>query len=108
MDSRMYRNYVAVMIELCKQHNTVEQLPMFQKLFSLLVVRELFFARSAGAGCVGVDRLSGGCQLIEGVQLGSSCVTVLSGCARLDKGEDPHDKELTNQRICNGPVGMAQ
>jgi len=23
MDSRIYRNYVAVMIELCKQHNTI-------------------------------------------------------------------------------------
>jgi len=48
MDNRIYRNYVVVMIELCEQHNTVEQLPMFQKLFSLLVVSGLFFPRSVG------------------------------------------------------------
>ena len=48
MDSRIYRNYVAVMIELCKQHNTVEQLPMFRKLFSLLVLSGLYFPRTAG------------------------------------------------------------
>jgi len=47
-DSRIYRNYVAVMIELCRQHNTVNSLPMFRKLFSLLVVSGLFFPRSAG------------------------------------------------------------
>jgi len=48
MESCIYRNYVAVMIELCKQHNTVEQLPMFWKLFSLLVLSGLYFPQSAG------------------------------------------------------------
>ena len=36
------------MIELCRQHNTVDKLPIFRKLFSLLVVSGLFFPRSAG------------------------------------------------------------
>ena len=48
MESRIYRNYVAVMIDLCKQHNSVEQLPLFRKLFSLLVLSGLYFPRSAG------------------------------------------------------------
>jgi len=48
MESRIYRNYVAVMIELSKQHNTVEQLPIFRKLLSLLVLSALYFLRSAG------------------------------------------------------------
>ena len=48
MESRLYRNYVGVMIDLCKQHDTVEQLPMFRKLFSLLVLSGLYFSRSAG------------------------------------------------------------
>ena len=47
-DRRIYRNYVAVMIELCRQHNTLDRLPMFQKLFSLLVLSGLFFPRRAG------------------------------------------------------------
>ena len=47
-ESGIYKNYVAVMIELCKHHNIVDRLPIFPKLFSLLVVRGLFFPRSAG------------------------------------------------------------
>jgi len=47
-ESRIYRNYVAVMIELYRWHNTVDRLPIFRKLFSLLVVSGLFFPRSAG------------------------------------------------------------
>ena len=50
MDSRIYRNYVVVMIDLCKHDNTVESLPMFQKLFSLLVMSGLF------SGVMGVVR----------------------------------------------------
>jgi len=34
-DSRIYRNYVAVMIKLCRQHNIGDSLLMFRKLFSL-------------------------------------------------------------------------
>jgi len=45
---RIYRNYVAVMIELCRQHNTLDRLSMFRKLFSLLVLSGLFFPCSAG------------------------------------------------------------
>ena len=47
-DIRIYRNYVAIMIELCRQHNIGDNLPMFQKLFSLLVLSGLFFSYSAG------------------------------------------------------------
>jgi len=75
-----YRNYVAVMIELCRQHNTVDSLPMFQKFFSLLAVSGLFFLHSAG-GCVGVDRPGGGYRSFGGLQLDSCCLAVLSGCA---------------------------
>jgi len=53
-DSRIYRNYVAVIIELCRQYSPGDSIPMFRKLFSLLVLSGLFFARTAG-GCVGPD-----------------------------------------------------
>jgi len=48
MDNCIYRNYVAIMIALCRQHNIGDSLPMFQKLFSLLVLSGLFFPRSTG------------------------------------------------------------
>jgi len=32
-------------------------------------------------------------------------VEVLGRCAWRDEGEDVHDKELANQRICNGTAG---
>jgi len=42
----MYRNYVSVMIDLCRQHTAIESIPMFRNLFSLLVMNGLFFPRS--------------------------------------------------------------
>ena len=59
-DSRIYRNYVAVIIALCKQYSSGDSIPMFRKLFSLLVLSGLFFARTA-RGCVGPDPPCGGC-----------------------------------------------
>ena len=50
-DMRIYRNYVFVLIDLCRQHNTVETVAMFQKLYTLLVLGGLFFPRSAGGWC---------------------------------------------------------
>jgi len=47
-ESRMYRNYIAVIIELCKKYSSGDSIPMFRKLFSLLVVSGLYFARTAG------------------------------------------------------------
>ena len=47
-ESRLYRNYIAVIIELCKKYSSGDSIPMFRKLFSLLVVSGLFFARTAG------------------------------------------------------------
>ena len=49
-ERRIYRNYMSVLIELYRQHNTVESIPIFLKVFSLLVTSGLFFPRSAG-GC---------------------------------------------------------
>jgi len=46
MDSHIYRNYVAVMIALCRQHKIGDSLPMFRRFFSLLVLSRLFFLRS--------------------------------------------------------------
>ena len=54
---------------------------------------------------MGGHRASGGCRSISEVQLGSSYVAVLGRCAWRDEGEDVHDKELANQRICNGTAG---
>ncbi|KAJ8421626.1 hypothetical protein Cgig2_021770 [Carnegiea gigantea] len=42
------RNYVSVIMELCKQNNTPERLDLFRKLSSLLVMSELLFMRTAG------------------------------------------------------------
>ena len=47
-DSRIYRNYLCVMIYLCRQYNSFESIPIFRKLFSLLVMSGLFFSHSAG------------------------------------------------------------
>ena len=47
-DMRLYRNYVLVIIELCKQNNTPERLGMFTKLYALLVMSGLLFPRTAG------------------------------------------------------------
>ena len=77
MDSRIYRNYVAVMIDLCRQHNTVKSIPMFWKLLSLLVMSRLFFPRSAGGG-TRVDRLGGGCRSLGGVSLGKCSLSLPS------------------------------
>ena len=45
-DMRMYWNYVSVIIELCKQNNTLERLGMFTKLYALLVMSGLLFPRT--------------------------------------------------------------
>jgi len=45
---RIYRNYVSVPIDLCRQHNIVESVAMFRKLYALLVLSGLFFPRSTG------------------------------------------------------------
>jgi len=47
-DVRLYINYVAVMVELCKQNNTPDSLGLFRKLYSLLVMSGLLFPRTAG------------------------------------------------------------
>ena len=107
MESRIYRNYVAVMIELCKQQSTVEQLPLFRKLFSLLVLSGLYFPRSAG-GLRGSSlswwRMWIVYQSTIGQQLCGSSWSMRWG----DEGEDGHDEELANERICNGTTGMLE
>jgi len=78
------------MIELCRQHNTVDSFPMFRKLFSLLVLSGLFFPRSAwGVAWELID-------LVKDVDhLGDynwvAALVVLSGCTGGDKGKDAHD-----------------
>jgi len=53
------------MIELCQQHNTVKSLPMFRKLFSLLVLSGLFFSHSVGGGRLGEYNWAGAiCQFL--------------------------------------------
>jgi len=46
-DVRLYRNYMAVMMELCKQNDTPESLGLFRKLYSLLMISGLLFPRTA-------------------------------------------------------------
>ena len=48
IDVHIYRNYVSIMIDLCRHHHEVGSIPMFLKLFSLLVMSGLFFPCSAG------------------------------------------------------------
>ena len=67
-----------------------------------------YISHEVRGGSVGAHRAGGGCRSISGVQLGSSCVAVLGRCAWRDEGEDMHDEELANQRICNGNAGMAE
>ena len=76
-DSCIYGNYVSVMIDLCRQHNAVESIPMFLRLFSLLVMSGLFFLHSVGGG-VGVDRHGGGCRSLSEVQLGNCSLSLPS------------------------------
>ena len=47
-EGRIYRNYVAVIIALCRQYSSGDRIPMFRKLFSMLVLSGLFFAHTAG------------------------------------------------------------
>jgi len=48
MDLRIYRNYVSVLLDLCRVHNTVDSVGLFTKLYSLLVVSGLLFPRTPG------------------------------------------------------------
>ena len=48
MDLRIYRNYVSVLLDLCRVHNTVDSVRLFTKLYSLLVVSGLLFPRTPG------------------------------------------------------------
>ncbi|KAJ8421347.1 hypothetical protein Cgig2_027955 [Carnegiea gigantea] len=47
-DVRIYRNYVSVLLELCRVNNTVERVAMFKKLYTFLVLSGLLFPRGAG------------------------------------------------------------
>ncbi|KAJ8426097.1 LOW QUALITY PROTEIN: hypothetical protein Cgig2_001265 [Carnegiea gigantea] len=47
-DVRLYRNYMVVMVELCKQNNTAKSLELFRKLYTLLVISGILFPRTAG------------------------------------------------------------
>ncbi|KAJ8428316.1 hypothetical protein Cgig2_015466 [Carnegiea gigantea] len=47
-DVRLYRNYMSVIVELCKQNNTPKRLRLFTKLYSLLVMSELLFPCMVG------------------------------------------------------------
>ncbi|KAJ8443294.1 hypothetical protein Cgig2_015772 [Carnegiea gigantea] len=47
-DVRIYRNYVSVLLELCRVNNTIEKVVMFKRLYTFLVVSGLLFARGAG------------------------------------------------------------
>ena len=47
-DMRLYRNYVAVIVELCKHNNTPKSLGLFRKLYSLLVMSGPLFSHTAG------------------------------------------------------------
>jgi len=44
----IYRNYVSILLEQCRRHNTVETVGLFRKLYTLLVVSGLFFPQCAG------------------------------------------------------------
>ncbi|KAJ8420054.1 hypothetical protein Cgig2_006341 [Carnegiea gigantea] len=48
LDVKLYRNYVSVTVELCKQNNTPRMLGLFRKSYSLLVLSGLLFPRSVG------------------------------------------------------------
>jgi len=48
LDVRLYRNYVSIIVELCKQNNTPERLNLFRKLYSL-VMSGLLFPRTTGS-----------------------------------------------------------
>ena len=65
------------MIDSCRQHNAVESILMFLKLFSLYVMSELFFPHSTRVG-VGVVQHGGGCRLVGEVQLGSCSLALPS------------------------------
>ncbi|KAJ8425492.1 hypothetical protein Cgig2_029574 [Carnegiea gigantea] len=47
-DMRIYRNYVSVLLELCKVNNTVERVTLFKKLYTFLVVSGLLFPWCTG------------------------------------------------------------
>ncbi|KAJ8423031.1 hypothetical protein Cgig2_021923 [Carnegiea gigantea] len=47
-DMRMYRNYISVLLELCRSNNTRDKVGIFTKLYALLVVSGLLFPRCAG------------------------------------------------------------
>ncbi|KAJ8423477.1 hypothetical protein Cgig2_013520 [Carnegiea gigantea] len=42
-DMRMYRNYISIIVDLCKENNTLERLGLFTKLYALLVMSGLLF-----------------------------------------------------------------
>jgi len=47
-DMRIYRNYVSVLIDLYRQHNTVQSVAIFRKLYTLFVLSGLLFPHSPG------------------------------------------------------------
>ncbi|KAJ8442638.1 hypothetical protein Cgig2_003682 [Carnegiea gigantea] len=47
-DMRIYRNYVSVLLKLCRVNNTVERVALFKKLYTFLVVSGLLFPHDAG------------------------------------------------------------
>ena len=55
---------------------------------------------------MGYDLLGGGCGRVGRIQLGRRSVAVPSGCIGRNEGKDVHHEKLTNQWICNAPLGM--
>ena len=47
-DMRIYRNYISVLLDLCRSNNTRDKEVMFTKWYALLVVSGLLFQRCAG------------------------------------------------------------
>jgi len=46
-DVRIYRNYVLVLLDLCRANNIVETVALFKKLYTFLVVSGLLFTQCA-------------------------------------------------------------
>ena len=44
----MYKNFLSIIVNLCKKNSTPKKLGLFIKLYSLLVLSGLFFSYSAG------------------------------------------------------------
>jgi len=77
---RIYRNYVSVLIDLCRRHDTVESVAMFGRLYTLPVLSWLFFPRRTRRGGVGCDVLGRGCGRVDRVHLDKHSVVVSSRC----------------------------